>query len=160
MFRNLLRKQRRSAPYALAEVVQMAEEGRRLAIYDRTTQLYAYWYLDLRGAEEVVRARRYNKPLSVLSLWATSPAAIQKLTAHLDAQLRDTDIAGYLNNGHVVVILCETSLKGASVVLRRTLIENPGVAGATVTFPEDGSTFDDLVEAAKARIADRGRLAG
>lgn len=140
--------------YDLDEVLQVAAQGRRLAIYDRATRLYAYWYLQLRGDEEVARARRYGKPLSLISLWAGSPELIERLSAYLHEQLRDTDLAGYLNNGHFVIVLCETAHDGARIVLDRALgAFGSEVEFACVTYPEDGDSFDALLESAKARAA-------
>lgn len=48
------------------KAVQQAAEGRKLAIYERTTGLLAYWYLVMRGEEECARAARYKRPLSLL----------------------------------------------------------------------------------------------
>lgn len=141
-----------SHDYDLDEVVQTAQTGRKLAIYDRGTGLYAYWYLQLRGDEEISRARRYQKPLSLLSIWAPTQDLVSALAEHLRDRRRDTDLAGYLNGGHFVLILCETSDEGAEIVrtrLRDGISEDLDVS--FVTFPDDGETFDDLLERAKAR---------
>ena len=155
MFSKLRKREPEGAhDYDLDEVLQIAAQGRRLAIYDRATKLYAYWYLQLRGDEEVARARRYGKPLSLISLWAASPELIEELAAYLHEHLRDTDLAGYLNNGHFVVLLCETPHEGARIVLDRTLEAFGGrVESACVTYPNDADSFDALLETAKARAA-------
>jgi GGDEF domain-containing protein len=156
---SLMFSKRRKEPeglheYDLDEVLKVAAQGRRLAIYDRGTNLYAYWYLQLRGDEENARARRYGKPLSFITLWAATPALIERLAAHLHEHLRDTDLAGYLNNGHFVVVLCETPRDGARIVLDRALESFGGeVDGACVAYPDDGESFDTLLEAAKARAS-------
>ena len=156
MFSNLRRKPEDPHEYDLEEVLRSAAAGRRLAIYDRATNLHAYWYLQLRGDEEIARARRYGKPLSVVSLWAPTPDTIAPLAAHLNEQLRDTDLAGYLNNGHFVVILTETAVDGANIVLWRTLKAfGAEIEAAVVGFPVDGDSFDALLEAAKARVFQR-----
>jgi len=140
--------------YDLEEVLQIAAQGRRLAIYDRATNLYAYWYLQLRGDEEVSRARRYSKPLSFISLWAVAPQHIERLAAYLQEHLRDTDLAGYLNNGHFVVVLCETPKEGARIVLDRAFDAfGADIEAAIVSYPDDGESFDALLETAKARVA-------
>lgn len=141
--------------YELEQVLEIAAEGRKLAIYDRATKLYAYWYLQLRGDEEIARAKRYNKSLCILSLW--SPEAMIPLVAtHLREGLRDHDLAAYLNNGHFVVLLSETDASGAAVVMDR-LEKRAGkeVAGGVAMFPDDGLTFDELLEIAKRRASDR-----
>ena len=144
-----------SAAYELDEVRQMANEGRKLAIYDRGTGLYAYWYLQLRADEEILRAARYQKQLSCLSVWATTPDAITRVTAGLKGDLlRGNDLAGYLNNGHFVILLPETPEHGAQIVLDR-LRSGLGdlISGVLVSFPTDGKTFDELLECAKAKDA-------
>lgn len=142
--------------YELDEVLQTAAQGRRLAIYDRATNLYAYWYLQLRGDEEVARARRYSKPLSLVSLWASKPETIAALAAHLNERLRDTDLAGYLNNGHFVIILAETAMDGANIVLERAAEAfGDAIEAAAVTYPADGESFDELLERAKARATEQ-----
>jgi GGDEF domain-containing protein len=142
--------------YDLDDVLQAAAAGRRLVIFDRATGLYAYWYLQLRGDEEIARARRYQKQLSIVSLWAPTPDAISQLATHLHDHLRDTDLAGYLNNGHFVVLLTETGPEGASIVLWRALkVFGAGIDAAVVSYPDDGDSFDMLLEAAKARASQR-----
>jgi hypothetical protein len=51
-----------------------------------------------------------------------------------------------------VLILCETADEGADIV-RRRLRHDVGAEldVSMVTFPDDGETFDDLLERAKAR---------
>jgi GGDEF domain-containing protein len=140
-----------SASYLLEEVQQMAEQGRRLAIYDRGTGLYAYWYLQLRGDEEASRAARYGKPLSCVSLWAEDRDAVPDIAKILKTSLRDHDLAGYLNNGHFVLLLLETGPEGAAVVLARLrrLLGDRATAHVA-SYPKDGETFDQLLETAKA----------
>ncbi len=155
MLRKLFRRKSSERHiYELDDVVQTASQGRRLAIYDRETNVYAYWYLELRAGEEVMRARRYGKPLSVLSLWAQGPSVITGFAGYLREHLRDNDLAGYLNNGHFVVVLPETAIAGGEVVLGRALSAFPAaVEGAAVAYPEDGSSFDELLDIAKRRIS-------
>jgi len=156
MFSNLRGKPEDPREYDLEEVLQSAAAGRRLVIYDRATNLHAYWYLQLRGDEEIARARRYGKPLSIVSLWAPTPDTIARLAAHLQEHLRDTDLAGYLNNGHFVVILTETAADGANIVLWRALEAfGTEIDAAVVGYPADGDCFDALLEAAKARASRR-----
>ena len=141
-----------SAAYVLEAVQQMAEEGRRLAIYDRQTGMYAYWYLQLRGDEEVSRASRYGKQLTCISLWAQDSADTAATAKTLKVALRDHDLAGYLNNGHFVILLLETGIIGANIVLERLrALLGEDVIAVAVSYPEDGQTFDALLEAAKAR---------
>ncbi len=144
-----------TASYELAAVQQMAAEGRKLAIYDRATGLYAYWYLQLRADEEISRAARYDKPLSCVSIWAETPDAIERVRAALKGDLlRDNDLAGYLNNGHFVILLPETAGTGADIVLERVRGRFASeITGARVSFPADGASFEALLERANAADA-------
>ena len=154
----MLNRFRRDKPerhdYELDQVLEIASEGRKLAIYDRATGLYAYWYLQLRAEEEIARMRRSQKPLTCLSLWAPTAEASAALAIHLRDHLRPYDIAAYLNNGHYVVLLLETNGSGALKVMTRIAEEvSPEISGSVAIYPDDGATFDVLLESAKARAA-------
>ncbi len=139
--------------YDLAEVKQVADQARRLAIYDRKTQLFAYWYLQLRATEEISRAQRHDKMVACLSIWAPTEPLTAAMCARLREGLRDHDLAAYLDNGHFVVLLTDTDTSGAELVLKRLLAEFEEVSAACSWFPPDGITFDALLECAKARAA-------
>ena len=144
-----------AASYDLAEVQAIAAQGRRLAIYDRATGLYAYWYLELRAEEELARAQRFNKQAVLLSIWATTPDDIERTAAHLKEGLRTYDLAGYLNNGHFLVILNETDREGAQIVLDRVRdTAGDNVGAGLACFPEDGTSFDALLARAKSAAGD------
>ncbi len=129
---------------------RLADEGRRLAIYDRVTGLYAYWYLQMRCQEEFSRAARYNKPVTVLNFWADTRDAIEILTAELARTLRATDLAAYLGNGHFVVLLPETGVEGANVVLDRVQASAAGdTQGVIVQYPDDGENLNQLLTMAR-----------
>lgn len=133
---------------------KLAEEGRKLAIYDRVTGLYAYWYLQMRAEEEISRAGRYQKPLSIVSFWCSTKDAIERATATLAGTLRATDLAAYLGNGHFVVLLPETSAEGAAIVVERVRDRvGEGISGVAVQYPDDGETLKDLIET--ANVIDR-----
>lgn len=139
--------------YDLAEVQEIAAAGRKLAIYDRATGLYAYWYLQLRATEEVSRSQRHGRAVYCASIWAPAPEAIEAMRERLKIGLRDHDLAAYLNNGHFVALLTETDTEGARIVLDRLLDGVEGVTGGIAWFPDDGKTFEELLECAKTRCA-------
>lgn len=141
--------------YDLREVQEIAAQGRRLAIYDRATGLYAYWYLQLRAAEEISRSHRHHRGVFVLSIWAPTPETIDVMRDRLKTGLRDHDLAAYLNNGHFASLLTETDVRGAGIVLARLLAGlEADVTGGMASYPADGQTFDELLEIAKSRGAD------
>ena len=138
--------------YDLAEIQALAQQGRRLAIYDRATGLYAYWYLELRADEELSRAARFSKKLALMSIWASTPEAITATSEHLKERLRDYDLAGYLNNGHFVALLTETDAGGAAIVVQRLRQAlGPSLLAGVALFPDDGTTFEALLGCAKGR---------
>jgi GGDEF domain-containing protein len=140
--------------YDLSEVQKIAAQGRRLAIYDRATGLYAYWYLELRASEELSRSMRHRRRAFIVSIWTSSPEAQEQMVERLKVGLREHDLAAYLNNGHFVMLLTETDQRGAIRVLGRLLegMETE-VSCGIASHPSDGETFDELLEAAKARGA-------
>lgn len=140
--------------YDLAEVQAVAEQARRLAIYDRATQLYAYWYLQLRAGEELSRAQRHGKTVICGSIWAPTPALIDAVCGRLRTGLRDHDLAAYLHNGHFVVLLTDTDSAGSRIVLQRLLAGLEGILAGLASSTSDGSTFDELLEHAKAVAAE------
>jgi PleD family two-component response regulator len=141
--------------YDLDEVKEAAAQARRLAIYDRATGLFAYWYLQLRAAEELSRAQRHGKSVVCSSIWAPTQPLIDDMCVRLRAGLRDHDLAAYLHNGHFVLLLTDTDDAGAEIVLKRLLADVPEVSAAGASFPADGATFDELLECAKARAGGR-----
>ena len=53
---------------------------------------------------------------------------------------------------HFAALLTETDAHGAGIVLARLLESAPaGVSGGMGCYPEDGATFDELLEIAKTR---------
>ncbi len=131
------------------ELVQTAAEGRRLAIYDDASGMYAYWYLEQRAQEEVSRARRYKKSFAVVRFWSREGRTIMDIADYLYRDLRENDLAGYLRGGQFVILLPETTIDGANVVLNRALSHFPGtVEGGVAIYPEDGASFDELLDAA------------
>jgi GGDEF domain-containing protein len=140
--------------YDLREVQEIANKGRRLAIYDRATGLYAYWYLQLRAAEEISRSQRHHRGVFCISIWTSAAQeSVDAMRDRLKSGLRDHDLAAYLNNGHFVALLTETDAAGAHIVLSRLLAAAEGVTGGLASYPEDGETFEELLESAKARGA-------
>jgi GGDEF domain-containing protein len=141
----------------ISKIAQQADIGRKLAIYERQTGLFAHWYLALRCQEECKRASRYEHPLAVLLI---EPARASKawdvneeLVSWLRGQLRATDLAGYLGNGRYVVLMPETALAHAKRVSKRLLRDVAGSEAGLACHPEDGANFDELCAAAQERLA-------
>jgi GGDEF domain-containing protein len=141
----------------IGKIAQQADIGRKLAIYERQTGLFALWYLALRCEEECKRASRYEHALTVLlieparnsSAWDVN----EELVSWLRSQLRATDLAGYLGNGRYVVLMPETALAHARRVSKRVLREVASSEAGLACYPDDGATFDELSATAKERLA-------
>lgn len=133
-----------------------AETGRKLAIYERTTGLLAYWYVAVRCNEECERAARYKRPLAFLVVepspgkddWATQGALIEWLRNGL----RSTDIVGFCGNGRFIALMPETERTAAQGAIQRLRAQVPSVDTAMAGFPEDGNTFDELYESALQKL--------
>ena len=142
----------------LEKVSEQAESGRKLVIYERETGLFAHWYLALRGDEECNRARRYNRGLSLLLIEPSAPenawTVKDDISRWIGQNLRATDVAGYLGNGRYVVIMPESTQDGTSRVIERISNEIAGVALSSSEYGADGASYNELYEAAAARLRD------
>jgi GGDEF domain-containing protein len=139
---------------AARRAFELASQGRRSAIYERDTGLYAFWYLQLRTEEELVRAERIGHNLACVSIWIDEPDRLQRLVASAQACVRRYDMAAYLDNGHVVLVLLDETPIHAQVVMNRiAVVMGGGMTAGISTYPEDGTTFGELLERAKARAA-------
>jgi GGDEF domain-containing protein len=141
-----------------------AESGRRLAMYDRETGLYASWYLGRRFEEEAKRSERYSRSLSVIAMEVRcedDAYRIQdELRNWLDRSLRATDMASHLGGGRYLALLTETGLDDASAIAARTAEKFPEtVAIGLGCFPDDGETLDDVHKVAERRSHSNWHLA-
>ena len=140
-----------------------AESGRRLAMYDRETGLFAHWYVERRFEEEARRSERYSRPLSVIAMEIQSADAIQvqaELRDWLDQSLRTTDLASHLGAGRYLALLTETGLEDASAIAARIAEQFPqGVAIGLGCFPEDGNSLKEVQKVAERRSHTNWRLA-
>jgi hypothetical protein len=141
---------------------RQVEQGRRLAIYDHDTGLFAEWYLAMRLDEECGRAGRYAHELSVI-LIAVEPSA-DRMTDEarvLDAirvKLRAVDLAGCLGTARYLLVLPHTDAEGSAVLLGR-LRELATFDAAIAGFPADGSSASELYGAADGRLAPATKIA-
>ena len=139
---------------------RLREMGERLAIYDRETGLFAYWYFSLRLEEEVSRCARYGQTFSLLLLDARtgrwSPEDESALFQHMSVSLRNCDLVAHLGNLRFIVLLANTDATGALVV-REHLTANERLGDLTVgfaSFPGDGESSEALLTAAGASADD------
>jgi diguanylate cyclase (GGDEF)-like protein len=126
---------------------------------------------------ELERARRYGHPLAlafvdVRGLKAVNDSQghvagdqlLRKVAGVLKESARTHDIVGRIGGDELAVVLAEQSVTGAAAMARRVGSKIPvhrtelgfdadwDVTVGTATFPEDGETLDDLLQAADRRL--------
>lgn len=112
--------------------LRQGEAMRKLAITDELTGVANRRHLMEVGAQEVARARRYQRPLSVLMVdidhfktvndrWghATGDRVIQMMARLLCAAIRQQDSGGRLGGEEFAAVLPETGLAGALTLAER-----------------------------------------
>ncbi len=154
-------QRRESARHAIIEemvgaATSNAVTGRQLAIFERDTQLFAYWYVELRGVEECDRAVRYSRDLAIAVIEPTpgpdEHAVSKALATWLRAHKRNTDIVGYFGNGRYLVIMPETPAAQVAGFVQRIYRDVPHADIGIGAFPRDGQTYDALYTAAVSRL--------
>ena len=175
---TLARTMANEAAMAL-ENARAYEAVRDLADRDPLTGFFNHRYLHERLAEEVVRAIRTGRPVSVLMLDLDDFKLVNDTFGHvygdrvlvyvaetLRAALRASDVAARYGGDEFAVILPETSAPDAATVAERILAgfrANPfspegrtpipvGSSIGVATHPGDGRTATDLIAAADAGL--------
>ncbi len=111
--------------------------------------------LRLRLEEEIERSLRYHRPVTVL--WAelgTQPVDRNRIAAMATAQLRVIDVAAWLGESQLVIVLPETVGEAAGMPGRRLLraLESvaPEARAGFATCAEDGVDVDTLLGSARS----------
>jgi two-component system cell cycle response regulator len=158
------------------ENVLLHQEAQRLSITDGLTSLWNYRYMNMRLAQEVERAIRFRRPLSVLVLdidhfkqindrygHQRGDAILAEIANRIVSETRaQVDTVARYGGEEFVLILPETPLEGALVVagkVREAIALRPfggeGEEPITVTvsvgvaaFPQHGTTAPALLRAA------------
>ena len=144
----------------LEKLSKEADAGRRLAIYDRETGLYAHWYLQRRFADEAKRADRYSRPLSVIVVEVPQADGFRsrdQMTEYLGQRLRGGDIASHLGDGRYFVYLPETEADDAERAAERIRWVAPNVATGIAAYGSDGEELLTLQSIAEVRLEDTRR---
>lgn len=154
---------RRKEQVIVDKAVRLAEEGRKLVLFDTETGLFASWYVAMRCTEECYRAVRYKRPLSLLLI---SPLPGQELelvraevTDWLRRHRRRSDITGYLGKGSFVVLMPETDRSGATKVGSRLSRAVAGLKVGVSSYPDDGGNYEQLLESASRALGERAKEA-
>lgn len=155
--------------------LRSVEEARREAVTDDLTGLYNRRACNKRLAEEVDRAQRYGRPMSVLMMDVDQFKAVNDRYGHpggdlvlkqvaqcLARQLRQVDVAARYGGDEFMVILPETPGESAALVADRicraiaaeTVAIPSGdevpvtVSIGAASFPDEVDTRDGLIAAA------------
>jgi two-component system cell cycle response regulator len=169
-----------AATLLAAVIVTRSVRLRRLSSYDALTQLHNRAYFEERLVEELLRASRYGRSLSVAILdvdgfkqfndsygHPAGDAALRTLAAALRGSARRSDIVARYGGEEFVIILTETRVHEAVAkldALREEIgklpIETPRrswpgrltVSAGVASWPDDGAWPDELLHAADDRL--------
>jgi diguanylate cyclase (GGDEF)-like protein len=156
------------------------EELERLSVTDRLTELYNHGYFQQRLEEELERASRFGRTLSLIMLdidnfkqfndrWGhpRGDTVLRAVSAVIRQNLREIDVAARYGGEEFIVVLPETDEAGALAVaerIRRSMAEHEFDAGegapvahqtvslGVATYPTHGVTAPRLVEAVDAAM--------
>jgi diguanylate cyclase (GGDEF)-like protein len=175
---TLARTMAHEAAMAL-ENARVYEAARKLADRDPLTGYFNHRYLHERMSEEVVRAIRTRRALSVVMLDLDDFKLVNDTFGHvygdrvlvyvaetIRATLRGTDVAARYGGDEYAVILPETTVHDAAIVAERILTtfrahpftadgRTPLPVGLSIglaTHPGDGRTATELIAAADAGL--------
>lgn len=170
-------------PFAAPELVARVQslilrtrEYAKLGIFDGLTKLYNRRYFDQRLPEEVARAARYEKDLSLCMVdvdlfkrindtYGHKPGdfVLRSVAGCIQQDLRVSDLSARYGGDEVVVIMPETSKSTAWKVFERIRLRveearfeyadgdpvlRVTLSGGVATCPEDATQGDALVECA------------
>jgi two-component system, cell cycle response regulator len=169
-----------AATLLAAVIVSRSVRLRRLSSYDGLTQLHNRAYFEERLIEELLRASRYGRSLSVAILdvdgfkqfndtygHPAGDAALRTVAGALRGSARRSDIVARYGGEEFVIILTETGVHEAVAKLDalreevgKLAIETPRaswpgtltVSAGVASWPDDGAWPDELLHAADDRL--------
>ena len=168
------------ATWLSATLVDRTERLRVLSTHDGLTDLYNRAYFDERLEEELLRARRYVRPIAVAMLdldrfksvndrygHVAGDSALRAVATLLRDSVRRTDIVARYGGEEFAIILPETTGEDAQVKIERVrqriaeleiALPRQGrtlqltISAGVASLPADGEGSEDLVTRADARL--------
>jgi len=157
-----------------------------LAITDRLTGLWNHAEFHQRLREEIARAQRHGRPVSLLFAdvddfksfndthgHRLGDDLLRQIAARLQAAVRHTDFAARYGGDEFAIILPETTIHGAAVAcdnLRRAVEQEPfrvggqrvriTISGGVGAYPEGGATAEELIDACDRALREAKRAGG
>lgn len=157
-----------------------------MAMTDRLTGLWNHAEFHQRLHEEMARAQRHGRPMSLLFAdldnlkrfndthgHRMGDELLRQVAARLRASVRTTDFAARYGGDEFAVILPETTLNGASVAcdnLRRAIEQEPfriadqwakvTISGGVAAYPEGGTTAEELIDTCDRALREAKRGGG
>jgi diguanylate cyclase (GGDEF)-like protein len=152
------------------------ERVKQLAYLDGLTGIFNRRFFELRMAEEIERARRYNSGLGVIMIdidqfkrlndefgHLLGDEVLRQVSSILHQQLRKIDVVCRYGGEEFAILLSQTSPQHSLAVAEklRRMVETwqfPGVprpvtiSAGTANYPDHGTTRDELVKAADAGL--------
>jgi diguanylate cyclase (GGDEF)-like protein len=152
------------------------ERVKQLAYLDGLTGIFNRRYFELRMAEEIERARRYDSGMGVIMIdidqfkhlndefgHLLGDEVLRQVSSILHQQLRKIDVVCRYGGEEFAILLSQTSLEHSLAVAEklRRMVESwqfPGVprpvtiSAGTANYPDHGTTRDDLMKAADAGL--------
>jgi hypothetical protein len=113
--------------------------------------------LDGAAANELHRARRYGRPLAIISVTARRREDVARLASELRVSARVNDLVGFVSRSTIVVLLPETAGPEAVGLVRRVadLVDEEAVSRAVVgiaSFPQNEVTWIGLRASAQHNV--------
>jgi diguanylate cyclase (GGDEF)-like protein len=149
---------------------------KQLAYLDGLTGIFNRRYFELRMAEEIERARRYDSGMGVIMIdidqfkrlndefgHLLGDEVLRQVSSILHQQLRKIDVVCRYGGEEFAILLSQTSPQHSLAVAEklRRMVETwqfPGVprpvtiSAGTANYPDHGTTRDELVKAADAGL--------